>query len=173
MKVLHAGCGTDPLPAGFGKVDEVRLDIDPQMKPDVLASIVDLGDVGEFDAVYCSHALEHLYPHDVPKALGEFLRVLRPGGYVLLFVPDLEDVKPDETVLYVSPAGPITGLDLFYGMAGLVATMPYMAHHCGFTSETMRRVLETAGYVDVSTKRLPSCHNLMAIGKKCLQSATS
>jgi SAM-dependent methyltransferase len=166
MRVLHAGCGDDPLPKyGFGDCEEVRLDIDPSMKPDIVASIVDMGDIGRFDAIYCSHALEHLYPHDVLTALTEFRRVLKPDGYALIFVPDLEDVRPTEEVLYVSPGGPITGLDMFYGHAGLVATMPYMAHHCGFTAETLRRVCVAAGFDEVLTQRLAYARNLMAVAR--------
>jgi SAM-dependent methyltransferase len=166
LRVLHAGCGGDPLPNyGFGDCEEVRLDIDANMNPDIVASITDMGDIGTFGAVYCSHALEHLYPHDVPKALAEFKRVLNPGGYVLLFVPDLEDARPTTDVLYESPAGPITGLDLFYGHAGLVAAMPYMAHHCGFTADTLLRVFVEAGFDQVVTQRIPYCCNLMAVAK--------
>jgi len=38
-----------------------------------------------FSAIYCSHVLEHV-PDD-HKALSEFYRVLRPGGWALLQVP--------------------------------------------------------------------------------------
>jgi len=168
MRVLHAGCGNEHLPPeyGFGKCDEVRLDIDPTMNPDIVASIVDLGDVGEFDAVYCSHALEHLYPHQVPQALAEFRRVLKPGGYALIFVPDLEDVRPTEDVLYESNAGPVSGLDLIYGHHKFTVDRPYMAHHCGFTSLTLGRALTEAGFNEVHTRRIENfCHNLMAVAK--------
>jgi ubiquinone/menaquinone biosynthesis C-methylase UbiE len=40
-----------------------------------------------FDAVVCSEVLEHL--HNPADALGEILRVLRPGGFALLTVPNL------------------------------------------------------------------------------------
>jgi SAM-dependent methyltransferase len=39
--------------------------------------------------IYCSHVLEHLPRDDVPAALRETLRVLRPGGRFRLVVPDL------------------------------------------------------------------------------------
>ena len=77
--------------------------------------MVDMGDIGPFDAVYSSHSLEHLAPYEVPDALANFYRVLKPGGYTLIIVPDLEGIKADEEELYMSPCGPITGLDLIYG----------------------------------------------------------
>lgn len=164
-RILHAGCADHALPAWFAPCEEVRLDIDPVYKPDVVASLTDLGDIGHFDGVYCSHVLEHLYPHEVPIALGEFRRVLNPGGWLLIFVPDLEDIRPTEEILYQSPSGPITGLDLIYGVRPSVKECVFMAHHTGFTSPTMRTELEVAGFSRIEVKRL-STFNLMGAGIK-------
>jgi SAM-dependent methyltransferase len=114
-RVLHVGCGGVILPHWFEGMQEVRLDIDPDMKPDIVASMTDMGEIGEYEALFCSHALEHLYPHEVQKALAEFKRVLKPEAHAIIFVPDLEDVRPTEEILLVSPAGPITGLDMIFG----------------------------------------------------------
>lgn len=163
-RILHVGCGGDPLPSYFDGV-ETRLDVDPVHEPHVCASMIEMGPIGSFDAIYCAHALEHLPPHDVGKALREFLRVLAPGGYALIFVPDLEDIKPSEDVLYMSPAGSITGLDLIYGFRGLLEKMPYMAHRYGFTQSTLTATLKNAGFSKVDVKRL-DCFNLMAVAVK-------
>jgi len=40
--------------------------------------------------VYCSHVLEHLPRDDVPTALRNTVRMLRPGGVFRLVVPDLQ-----------------------------------------------------------------------------------
>lgn len=40
---------------------------------------------GVFEAIYCSHVLEHV--SDDRKALREFHRVLKPGGWAILLVP--------------------------------------------------------------------------------------
>ena len=37
-----------------------------------------------FDAVFSSHNLEHLYPHQVKEALAEFYRVLKPEGMIVI-----------------------------------------------------------------------------------------
>lgn len=47
-----------------------------------------------FDIIYCSHVLEHV-PDD-RKALAEFYRVLRPGGYALVIVPILSPVTYED-----------------------------------------------------------------------------
>ena len=44
---------------------------------------------GEVDHILCSHVLEYLYPPDMRSVLGEFHRVLRPGGTVHIILPDL------------------------------------------------------------------------------------
>jgi SAM-dependent methyltransferase len=166
MRLLHAGCGGSALPDIFnGRFEEVRLDIDEKVKPDIVASLVDLGDIGEFDAVYTSHCVEHLYPADVRTALSEFYRVTKPGGHAIVIVPDLEGVHATEEVLVESAVGPLTGLDLIYGCRFDAGRSEYMAHHSGFVSDTLRDAMLAAGFSSVTMKRLPE-HNLMAVGIK-------
>jgi SAM-dependent methyltransferase len=150
--ILHAGCGSSPLPDWLDG-QEVRLDIDPRCKPDIIASLTDLGDIGKFDITYCSHCLEHLHPEDGQIALSEFRRVLNPGGVSIFLVPNLEDVRPTEDVVYLSPAGPITGLDMFYGYGRYTKTNPYMEHKTGFTQATLTKVLERAKFDCVKVEK--------------------
>lgn len=171
MRVLHVGCGNQEFPEWFDGAEEVRLDVNPDVRTHIVASMVDMGEIGEYDTVYSSHALEHLYPYDVPRALAEFYRVLRPGGQLMLFVPDLEGIHATDDVVYIAPCGPITGLDMIYGYSRELQRMPYMAHHTGFTSKTLAKHLEAAGFVDVVTRRL-MYQNLLAIARKpCTPSA--
>lgn len=116
--------------------------------------MLDMGDIGPFDVVYCCHALEHVGAHDVPKALGEFLRVLKPGGHVVVFVPDLEGVRPTREVVMQAPVGDITGHDLFYGYGPAIKDHPYMAHRCGFVAQTLEDALTDAGFAEVRVQRL-------------------
>lgn len=142
--------------------EEVRLDIDPAHRPDIVADMRHIGDIGPFDALYCSHALEHLYPHEVRPTLEGFRRVLNDRGHALIIVPDLEDARPTEAPLFNAPAGPITGLDLYYGKRSFIESSPYMAHHTGFVSETLRDALLGAGFSHAETRRLP-CFNLFGV----------
>lgn len=105
-----------------------------------------LGDIGPFDIVYCSHVLEHMPPHEIEQALREIRRVLVPGGFLIAIVPNLANVAPNSTVVYVSPAGPITGLDMYYGKASFVKDNPYMAHKFGFVRSTFEQFLQRANF---------------------------
>ncbi len=44
----------------------------------------------EYDAVYCSHNLEHYYRHDVPGVLKGFHHVLKDYGFADISVPDID-----------------------------------------------------------------------------------
>ena len=163
-RLLHAGCGNTELPFWAKDAKEVRLDIDPQWNPDIVASLTDMGEIGEYDLIYTCHTLEHLYPDEIPAALSEFRRVLKEGGVAIIFVPDLEDVKATDEVLYESDGGSITGLDMIYGMAKLVEYSRYMAHHTGFVKETLERAMIKAGFINVSVQRI--AFNLFCVGIK-------
>lgn len=150
----------------FPDHEEVRLDIDARVEPHVIAPLTEMGDIGEFDAIYCSHTLEHLYPHQVPIALGEFRRVLKKDGRAIVVVPDVEDLKLSDEVLYTTEAGlEVTAFDLFYGHRRLIEQNPFMAHHSAFTAKLMSDVMHFAGFETVRTTR-DSYRNLIGIGVK-------
>lgn len=161
--LLHIGCGSTPkarLPACFKAPawHEVRLDIDAAVKPDITASLTDMSAVASasVDAVWSSHNLEHLEGFEVPTALAEIRRVLKPGGFALITLPDLQRVaqliaegRGDE-VMYVSPAGPITPLDMLFGhQASLAGGNCYMGHRTGFTADRLGNALTRAGFDEV------------------------
>lgn len=165
MRVLHVGCGTNPLPDFLAGCDEVRLDIDPSCEPDIVASMTDLGEIGQFGLVYASHCLEHVAPHEVSVVLREFHRVLLDGGGAVVIVPNLRGIEATDKVLYESPAGPISGLDMIYGCARFLKDRPYMAHRCGFVAETLLEAMKAAGFSRVTTEE-DSCFNLIGAARK-------
>lgn len=164
-RLLNVGGGTSALPEQFSEYQVVTLDIAPETKPDIVASMCDMGGIGPFDVVWCCHALEHIYPHEVPVALSEFLRVLVPGGHAVILVPDLEGLKADESPLYCDPSGPVTGLDLIYGHRVAMRNNLYMAHHTGFVALTLTQALLEAGFASAESSRQP-LFNLLGVGIK-------
>ena len=176
---LHVGCGHSHkgrTTQGFDTPGwhELRLDIDESVHPDIVGTMLDMSAVAgaTVDAVFSSHNLEHLYPHDVLLALKEFLRVLRPGGFAVITCPDLQSVcalvaedKLTEAA-YVSPAGPISPLDILYGhRPHLAAGNFFMAHRCGFTQKVLTETLHAAGFATVAASRRahPPHYDLWAV----------
>ncbi|MEM7197471.1 MAG: methyltransferase domain-containing protein, partial [Pseudomonadota bacterium] len=143
---------------------EIRLDIDADAKPDIVGTMLDMSAVDDasMDAIYSSHNIEHVYAHQVPIMLGEFKRVLKPDGFLVVTCPDLQSVcalvaegKLLETA-YESPAGPISPLDILYGhRASLAGGNEYMAHKCGFTEEVLRAILPQYGFARAGTVSRP------------------
>lgn len=161
---LHVGCGAEPLPAWLEAAREVRVDVDSTNHPDIVADMRSLGEIGQFDCVYCSHALEHVPRADAVRVLQEFRRVLKPGGAAYVVVPDLEDIRPTDEVVYISPAGPITGADMYWGFQACVQDRPYMKHQFGYVQRTLAAVLREAGFSNVQVTREPGW-NLLGAGR--------
>lgn len=175
---LHVGCGpkrAEQTPFANRGWQEIRVDIDESVHPDVIGTMIDMASIASssVDAIFSSHNIEHLYPHEVPLALNEFLRVLRPAGFALITCPDLRSVcqliaedKLTEPA-YVSPAGPIAPLDILYGhRASMAAGNLYMAHRCGFTQKVLVGTLQAAGFAQVASVTRPQVFDLWAFATK-------
>lgn len=146
------------MPAHYQQWQQCFLDIDPRWKPDILCDARELTTQpsGRFDAIYCSHNLEHYYAHDVPKVLAGFLHVLVPEGFAEIKVPDMRQVMEamlernldiDEP-LYGSTTGPITTRDVIYGYGAEIERTgnDFFAHKTGFTPSSLQRALNAAGF---------------------------
>lgn len=183
-KFLHVGCGESRMPdvsPGFlsGEWIEIRLDIDSAASPDIVSSMLDMPEVpsASVDAVYSSHNIEHLYPHEVSVALAEFFRVLKPKGLLVLACPDLQTLsrlivedRLDQPA-YMSPAGPIAPLDVLYGHRPQLAEGNlFMAHHTGFTLRTLIEAVRTAGFRSVAGARRDIYFDLWVVASKELLS---
>jgi SAM-dependent methyltransferase len=176
--VLNVGCGPKGRGHGFtGLADwrEVRMDIDPGVHPDVLGSMTDMNTVatGSVDAIVSSHNIEHLYPHEVPVALAEFVRVLKADGMVLITCPDLQSVcarvaRGDlASPLYTSDAGPIAAIDILYGFrSAMAAGNLYMAHRCGFTLDVLANTLQACGFARCVGQVRPEQFDLWMLASK-------
>lgn len=162
-KVLNVG-GNDkaiPLPPQYAEFEYLLLDIDPKGSPDIVCDARKLTtlEAGQFDAIYCSHNLEHYYRHDVPKVLAGFLHVLKDDGFAQIRVPDINQVMRAtiergldiDDVLYQSPDGPIMVLDVLYGYSIEIekSGQDFYAHKTGFTEKSLLNALYKSGFSKV------------------------
>ena len=178
--LLHVGCGASRIAqttAGFndGSWSEVRIDINALNQPDIIGSMTDMSAVTSdlMDAIFSSHNIEHLYPHEVPVALDEFHRVLGSQGFCVITCPDIQSVcalvAQDKLLdpAYISPAGPISPIDILFGhRQSLAQGNLFMAHRTGFTEKTLSTTLKNSGFKTVTTMKRPHCFDLWALGTK-------
>jgi predicted SAM-dependent methyltransferase len=95
---LDLGCGPNK---GFPHFIGVDSGIDRQlfgveMKPDIFVDTCErlpMFGSAAFDFVFSSHLLEHIEYSKVPSTLKEWWRLIKPGGHLVLYLPD-EDEYP-------------------------------------------------------------------------------
>lgn len=114
------------------------------------------------DEIHASHILEHFSYGDVVKALGDWVRVLKPGGRIRIAVPDLRKIaahtpiENDATWRFYLMGGQMNGDDF---------------HRSAFTEELLRYYMGSAGLRDIepwqasngSTAALPVSLNLQGV----------
>ncbi len=95
-KVLDIGAGRQKTFPHFISVDNCKDEtlFGHSITPDI--RVDDAGDLSVFasqsmDAVFSSHLLEHIEPDRVQKVLAEWVRVINPKGYLVLYLPDADE----------------------------------------------------------------------------------
>ncbi len=177
-KVLNVGGGSKKiaLPAQYESFEHILLDIDPSGSPDIVCDARSLHELEseQFDAVYCSHNLEHYYWHDVPRVLDGFIHVLKPDGFAHIRVPDIgvlirtvaERNMDLEDVAYRTASGAVIApLDIMYGYRLQVqrSGKDYYQHKTGFSQASLRRTLMRAGFEFVFAGTRESSFDLTAV----------
>ncbi|MDP6775759.1 MAG: methyltransferase domain-containing protein, partial [Candidatus Latescibacteria bacterium] len=135
---LNLGCGEDRR-EGYINVDAFVATAD--LKMDIFD--LEFGDES-VDEILSSHMLEHLSKHEVPRALSEWCRVLRPGGCLKLNLPDLEWAAQQ---WLATPEKDRWGwpLDTIFGLQ----THPGEYHRTGFTVARIEQLLAHAGFTGI------------------------
>ena len=159
MIVLNVGGGSSrDLPSAFKGWDQHLLDIDPAVNPDICLDAKEMRSIkARYDAVYCSHNLEHFYRHEVPVVLDGFVHVLRPSGFAQIAVPDVEAVMRAmldgghdiESTWYMASAS-VSFHDVLYGWnKAMAGGNLFYAHKCGFTEKSLTKALKAAKFKSV------------------------
>jgi SAM-dependent methyltransferase len=147
---LNLGCGDKILP-GWVNVDVASQRAGKQ--PDVVCDVRELKPFadGSVDEVMAVHVVEHFWRWEVVSILREWVRVLRPGGRMVLECPNLitaceEFLRDPDSASRPGPEGQRT-MWVFYGDPRW--TDPLMVHRWGYTPLSLARVMHEAGLVDL------------------------
>ena len=139
---LHIG-GTRPHP------DWKIVDVEPRPEVDYVMNAADLSAFADesVDVIYSSHVLEHFHHtlnNELLRVLIEWRRVLKPGGKLLISVPDLRVL----CWLYGNPnLLPEERMHLMRIMFG-GQTDEYDVHKAGLDFEILGMYVEQAGFSD-------------------------
>lgn len=147
---LNLGCGPKILDGW------VNVDLDP--RADVHADLRELPfDDSYADVIQAIHVIEHFYAWDVHKVLKEWMRVLKPGGEIILECPDI--LKCARNIVAAAERGEIANPRLsiwgLYGDPGYRSEL--MLHKWGYLPETLMGELTSVGFVDVR-EETPQTH---------------
>jgi SAM-dependent methyltransferase len=156
-RLLDVGCGTKPYQALFAVDVYIGLDIDSEVSRK--RGIADHHYDGNtfpfvdasFDSVLCNQVLEHVFNPD--EFLGEIVRVLRPGGKLLLTVPFVwdEHEQPYDYARYSS-----------YGLHALLEKQGFkVLHHMKLGADASILFQLTNAYLFKVTQGLPRSLKLL------------
>lgn len=147
---LNLGCGDKILP-GYVNVDVVEARAG--MKPDVICDLHDLAPFEDdsADEILSVHVVEHFWRWEIRDVLREWVRVLKPGGRMIVECPNLLSAcqtflqNPDQFSREDS-SGQRT-MWVFYGDPGWKD--PLMIHRWGYTPGSLTMLLQEAGLANV------------------------
>jgi len=135
-----------------------------EVEPDHVADVLDLVCFGDdsADLIYFCHGLEHIGFGAVGDALGEWGRVLKPGGELRLAMPDFHAI---------AKAYWVGGVNLRLVRYALMGGQGYAEnfHYSTWDFDTLRVELEAAGYTGVALYNarawLPAKYSDWSVGK--------
>ena len=137
---LHLGCGKRFLP-GFVHVDIADFShIDHRALAERLPFIANESAA----LIYSSHMLEYWDRVEVMAVLQEWRRVLKPGGTLRLAVPDFDKLLE----VYAKTGDLNRILGPLFGRMDVGLEKP-IYHKTTYTFDTMKSLLESAGFADV------------------------
>jgi hypothetical protein len=146
---LNLGCG-DKILEGYVNVDVV--DSRAGKKPDVNCDIRNLTafDENYADEVMAIHVVEHFWRWEIESVLKEWIRVLKPGGRLVLECPNLttaceQFLEDPERFSSDGKDGQRT-MWVFYGDPQWQD--PLMVHRWGYTPKSLSNLLEHVGLVN-------------------------
>ena len=164
------------LPAHYVGWERELLSSEPTPEATVVQDLFKLDKLAgnAYDAIFFGHGLKNQPIQHVGRILYGFRHLLRPGGFVHIIVPDvvalmrhmLENGKDLEDSAYMSPSGPISYHDVFYGRSLSTSgpsTVLADPHLCGYSAKVLQRVLFDGGFIETHIIELPESFEAHAI----------
>jgi len=146
---LNLGCGDKILP-GYINVDfaESR----KGQTPDVIADLRQLDFEANYaDRILSVHVIEHFYSWEAEEMLSEWMRILKPGGTIILECPNIlysaMQLASSPELAAETGKEAATTMWSIYGDPGW--RDPLMCHKWGYTPQSLTAVLERIGFEDV------------------------
>lgn len=169
---LNLGCGDKILP-GYVNVDVVEARAGKS--PDVICDLRELScfEDGHADEVMAIHVVEHFWRWEVEAILKEWLRVLKPGGTMILECPNLlsacEALLAEPEVRSRPDKAGQRSMWVFYGDPGWKD--PLMIHRWGYTPYSLAQLMTSVGMVNVRQEpavyKLREPRDMRLVGEKC------
>ena len=171
MKKLNLGCGDKILP---GYINDDVAASRRGLKPDVLCDLHKLTpfENGSVDEILSVHVVEHFWRWEVVAILAEWVRVLNPGGTMILECPNLlsacyELLQNPDGAAGPGPEGQRT-MWVFYGDPAWQD--PLMIHRWGYSPRSLAQVMHEAGLVNLRQEpaqfKLREPRDMRIIGEK-------
>jgi len=147
---LNLGCG-DKIIDGYINVDVVI--VRAGKKPDVICDLHNLRvfESNSVDEILAVHVVEHFWQWEVVDILKEWVRVLKPGGKMILECPNLisaaEEFLKNPDIAAIGAKEGQRSMWVFYGDPAWKD--PLMIHRWGYTPRSLATVMSYAGLCDL------------------------
>jgi glycosyltransferase involved in cell wall biosynthesis len=139
---VHLGCDREHRDGW------VNVDARAEVSPDVvaLAHRLQMFPDGSVDTLEACHLFEHLPLHEARAALKEWARVLRPGGELLLELPNIDACIRILAQTRSSADKDLAMVGIFGWQPGVEAHGDGWAHRWGWSPESLRAAMEAHGF---------------------------
>lgn len=140
---LNIGCG-DKYLDGYVNVDVVESR--RGVRPDIICDVTTLDkfDDSTADEILAVHLVEHFYRWEIDDILRSWVRVLKPGGTVIVECPNLSKAVYN---FIVDPENESMSMWAFYGDPRWKD--PLMCHKWAYTPQTLAQLLADVGLVNI------------------------
>jgi predicted SAM-dependent methyltransferase len=148
--ILDVGCGRNSRP------ENINLDYHWRPGVDVCCDITEgLPFPDSYVAgIFTEHCLEHIPFRSGFFVLKEFHRIIRPGGYVRIIVPDLSIYVGQYTQALPMPYADRDSIDGIYSPAMSINRIMRSHGHCFiYDFDTMKQMITAVGFVDVVKRK--------------------